>query len=459
MAKIVIIGAGPTGLSAAYHLEKKGFFDYKIFEKESTTGGLCRSVTQDGFTFDFTGHLLHIGDPYFRGFIEEIVGMHNLNTIIRRSFIYSQNTYTNYPYQVNLFGLPEETIIECIEGYATRKKSRKKPHNFTNWVLQNFGQGMGKYFFFPYQKKIFDYDLNKISASWTGRFVPSTSLQQIIRGALYNAQDPNIGYNAQFFYPKNDGISFWVNKLADRLQNPIHTQFSVESIDVKKKVVRFSNGHEEHYDQLITTMPLDIMLTSLRESSSTSLASAASKLLCNKVVNFNLGIAHPDLSDKHWIYYPEKQYPFYRIGFSHNFAASMAPAGHSSLYGEFSYVHKSPATVTRMLKQSLKETKKLFKIGEHEIATEKIMHIDHAYVIYDFWREKNLAKIHSRLAEHAIYSVGRYGEWKYSSMQEALLDGKKIADSLVIIPAQQAHYMPDMPMDHSSTATGQVEAS
>ncbi len=95
MAKIVIIGAGPTGLSAAYHLEKKGFYDYKIFEKESNTGGLCRSVTQDGFTFDYTGHLLHIGDAYFRSFIEDVVGMQNLNTIHRRSFIYSQNTYTN----------------------------------------------------------------------------------------------------------------------------------------------------------------------------------------------------------------------------------------------------------------------------------------------------------------------------------------------------------------------------
>ncbi len=74
MAKFVIIGAGLTGLSAAYHLEKKGFTDYALFEKEPSIGGLCRSTVQDGFTFDFTGHLLHTSDTYFRSLLTELVG-------------------------------------------------------------------------------------------------------------------------------------------------------------------------------------------------------------------------------------------------------------------------------------------------------------------------------------------------------------------------------------------------
>jgi protoporphyrinogen oxidase len=442
MAKIVIIGAGPTGLSAAYHLEKKGFYDYKLFEKESTAGGLCRSVEQDGFTFDFTGHLLHISDPYFKSFIEDVVGMHNLNTIYRKSFIYSQNTYTRYPYQVNLFGLPEDTVVECIEGYIRRKKSSRRTQTFPEWVLQNFGAGFGKYFFFPYQRKIFAYNLEKITASWTGRFVPSTSLKQIIHGALYDTPESSIGYNAKFFYPKVGGISFWVDMMAHELQNDFYTDFCVQEIDIKNKVVLFTNGHVESYEQLITTMPLDTLLRLIKEDSSTHMAASADKLLCNKVVNFNLGIAHPNISEKHWIYYPEKQYPFYRIGFSHNFSSAMVPDGCSSLYGEFSYLNESPATVARMLKQSLKETKRVLKINEVDIVTQKNIHIDHAYVIYDFWREKQLPKLHNELQKNQIYSVGRFGEWKYSSMQEALLDGKKIVEKLIIVPAQQATFMP-----------------
>src|SRR3990170_3724192 len=94
MAKIIIIGAGLTGLSAAYHLEKKGFHDYLIFEKEEQPGGLCRSTYQDGFIFDYTGHLLHISDPYFHQFLEEIIGFEQLISINRKSYIFFHGTIT-----------------------------------------------------------------------------------------------------------------------------------------------------------------------------------------------------------------------------------------------------------------------------------------------------------------------------------------------------------------------------
>ncbi|MBN1549644.1 FAD-dependent oxidoreductase [Candidatus Babeliales bacterium] len=440
MAKIVIIGAGPTGLSAAYHLEKKGFFDYKIFEKERMPGGLCRSIQQDGFTFDFTGHLLHVNNPYFSSFLEKLVGFHNLNSITRRSFIYSHGTYTRYPFQSNLFGLPDEVIVDCIEGYATRKKKKTQNKSFHEWVLENFGNGMGKHFFFPYQKKIFSYDLHKISAAWTGRFVPKTTLRDIIRGSLRDMHAASVGYNANFFYPKTEGISFWVNQIAQQLESPIYTDFCVEEIDVSQKCITFTNGHTEHYEHLITTMPLDRLIHSLKESSAMHLEPAANKLLCNKVVNFNLGIAHADVSSKHWIYYPEQHYPFYRIGFYHNFAESLVPYGHSSLYGELAYLNETPKQITAKVRRSIKEAKKVLGINSRDIATEAILPIEHAYVIYDFWREKHLPKIHATLHDHQIHSIGRYGEWKYASMQESVLDGKAVIDRLLIIPAQQVSY-------------------
>ena len=126
MAQVVILGAGLTGLSTAYHLEQNNFFDFKLFEKEQTTGGLCRSVTENGFTFDYTGHLLHASDSYFSEFLKTIVGFENLAIIKRRSFIYSHETYTRFPFQVNLFGLPTDVIIECIEGFIQKPTLKKK---------------------------------------------------------------------------------------------------------------------------------------------------------------------------------------------------------------------------------------------------------------------------------------------------------------------------------------------
>ena len=431
MAEIVIIGAGLTGLSVAYHLEQQGFYDYKIFERESTVGGLCRSVEQDGFTFDYTGHLLHINNDYFHSFIEKTIRFEKLNTIKRRSFIYSQDRYTCYPYQTNLFGLPLDTITECIEGYITRPPARKKYASFHQWVLHSFGKGFGKHFFFPFQQKLFDYDLKKLSASWTGRFVPKTSLSELLEGAITNRGDKEIGYNPHFFYPRQGGINSWINTIHLHMKQPVHVGYDLQHVNLREKTVLFKNGAQETFKHLVTTIPLDCFLARLKETSDLSFHSAIPFLLCNSVVNINLGIKRETLQDKHWVYYPEKQYPFYRIGFPTCFSDRMSPPGYSSLYSECAHLRKPPRSINNLLRASRDAIKKCFNIHDAEIHTEKIICIDHAYVIYTPWRDRFLARILKKLSGYSLYSIGRYGAWKYSSMQEAVLDGKECAETLL----------------------------
>lgn len=433
---VVIIGAGLTGLSAAYHLEINGFHNYILLEKENSLGGLCRSIQQDGFTFDYTGHLLHINDPYFRQLIDTVVGLEQFNNIERRSYIYSQGCFTQYPYQINMHGLPVSTITECIKGYLERPR-KKNCSSFKNWVLTHFGAGFAKYFFFPYQEKIFDIPIEKLSASWTGRFVPQTSLDQIIGGALSPQAIP-IGYNAQFFYPKRQGIFFWVNKLAQKLQTQPQTQSTVTNIDLAKRIITLANKNSIKYKQLITTIPLDELLGIITEPSSSSLKKARSKLQCTSVININLGLNRADLSDKHWIYYPEKQFPFYRIGFPHNFSEHMAPLGCSSLYAEYGALNKTGEHIKESLIQSKQALKTLWNIAEHEILTEKNLFIKHGYVIFDRWRDNNLQPLLKELAFYNVHSVGRYGAWKYASMQEGILDGKEVAQE--ILKQQPLHH-------------------
>ncbi|HZW60597.1 MAG TPA: FAD-dependent oxidoreductase [Candidatus Babeliales bacterium] len=438
MANVVILGAGLTGLSAAYHLEKNGFYDYTLFEKEETVGGLCRSIEQDGFTFDLTGHLLHASDNYVRSLIDNLIGLQHFNYITRQAYIYSQGRYTHYPYQINLFGLPTKIIAECIEGFVTRNPTLKENPSFYDWVLHEFGAGFGNHFFFPYQTKMLAHDIHNLTASWTSRYVPKTSLKQIIDGALTENNGSDVGYNAHFFYPKYGGTFFWVNRFAKHIKNPIKTNFCVQSIDIQHKKILFANGHIESYNQLINTIPLDTLLHALREPSSSTLKSSAHKLLCNSVVNFNIGVNNSSLGDKHWIYYPEHQYPFYRIGFPHNFSSELVPAGCNALAGEFSYINQPSATIDETLKMAIKQVKTLFNIADQDIKTEKIIYISHGYVIYDFWREQYLPVLLKTLQKQSIYCAGRYAEWKYSSMQDALLDGQKIAHTITALPARTA---------------------
>lgn len=433
MADIVILGGGLTGLSVAYHLEQQGYHDYKLFEKEERVGGLCRSLQGDGFTFDYTGHLLHISDPYFKTFLEATIGFEKLAQIDRRSSVYSSEKLTPYPFQTNLYGMPQDVIIDCIKGFVERPQRLPKDPSFAQWVLANFGAGIAKHFFSPYQEKIFDFPLDKLSASWTGRFVPPTSLEALLRGAL-TASTQAVGYNAQFFYPLAGGILSWIESIARKIGKAPYTGYELIAVNTHTKTVLFANGHEEPYKQLVSTIPLDFLLQRLQEKSHTNLFRAHEKLICNSVINLNLGIARPEISDQHWIYYPEKKYPFYRLGFPSNLTSQMSPPGCSSISAEISALKRSPTVVAERLKQARLEIKKLFHSAESEIVTEKIITIPHAYVIFDRWRDKHLDGVHEQLAAYHIFSIGRYGAWKYASMQESVLDGKELAGKLIPSP-------------------------
>lgn len=434
MAHVVILGAGLTGLSTAYHLEAQGFFDYVIVEKEQSPGGLCRSVRRDGFTFDYAGHFLHINDHSFESFITQVIGLATFNNVIRKSFIYSHDTYTPYPFQVNLHGLPPDVIADCIEGFVQRPTRPSACSSYYNWVLNTFGLGFGKHFFFPYQSKIFAYDLHKLTNSWMGRFVPGTSLRQIIHGALTPPDHTAIGYNATFWYPRAGGIDHLVQTLTNTLINPIKTGHAVNSIDLRTKTITCANGHEEPFTVLVNTMPLDLCLGMLKEPASSSLHSAQRHLVCNSVVNFNLGVAREQLTDKNWVYYPEAHVPFFRLGFPHTCSTAMAPHGYSSVAGEWAHINASAKAIEQTTHHAITYAQKTLGLRTKEIVFQHILHLQHAYVIYNTWRDRNIDKLLTRLQEHAVYSIGRYGGWKYSSMQEAITDGMHAAAQILATP-------------------------
>lgn len=438
MAQVVILGAGLTGLSTAYHLEQQGFYNYCLFEKEPTIGGLCRSIEANGFTFDYTGHLLHINNEYVRELIQKIIGFEHCTAIERRAFIESHGVQVAYPYQMNLYGLPTEVIAECIEGYVTRKMRKAAPQttqSFHSWVLEHFGEGLAKHFFFPYQEKIFDLSVKKFTASWTNKFVPQTSLKDMLTGALQPQVHTKIGYNAHFWYPKQGGINELVSKLHQTLTHAVHTNYCVKSVDLVHKVVTFTNGHEEPFETLISTIPLDVLLTKVREKSDTALAPAARKLRCTSVINFTYGVNRPELPaerpNTHWVYYPEKQFPFYRVGFPHNFAKSLVPNGCSSLSGEASMLKQDKTHQEQLIEACQTSAKKLFGLVTHDIVTEQILVLDHAYVIFDRWRDQHINQLLQQLETNNVYSIGRFGGWKYSSMQDAFLDGKTVAEKVL----------------------------
>lgn len=441
MAEIVILGAGLTGLSAAFNFEQRDYLDYEIFEQDSRPGGLLKTESIDGFNFDYTGHLLHISDPRFKSFLEDIFDFEqDLVLNKRNSSIFHSNMFVPYPFQMNLYGLPADVIYECIDGYIKRKINLKKTISFYDWVLKYFGSGFGKHFFFPYNGKLLSYDVKKVLSSWTGRFVPQTNLKLILNGAIQRKIDQSVGYNSCFYYPKCGGIEVLISKIKSRLKNKIKTNHKVVFIDLQKKVVYFENGHEEKYNKLITTIPLKDLLAGTK-----SFNHISEKLLCSSVVNFNLGFNKNDIGPWHWIYFPESQFPFYRVGFWNNISQSCVKHGCSGIYGETSYLQgsKSCRQVDNLIEKSEEKVLNFLRLSGNNIVTRRTLHLKYAYVIYDLWREKNLPKILNILEQNSVFSVGRFGGWNYSSMQEAFIDGVKVVER-VLKEIQYFHKVNDL---------------
>ncbi len=438
MTRIAILGAGLTGLSAAYHLGG----GYDIFERDVQVGGLCRTMERDGFLFDYTGHLLHLRQDSTTRLIQELLPDRYIQHS-RKSRIFSQGRLVNYPFQANIYGLPPEVIKECIIGFVETLTSDRRlpagasasrdagvPRSFQDWVLDTFGAGVAKYFMFPYNQKLWRTPLDQLSADWVSWAIPKPTLDEFLNGAL-GIQNREFGYNPTFLYPKNGGVSQLPEAFARHLNagSLLMGKTAVE-IDAGEQTIHFADGSCFQYDTLISTLPLQQFMSLLKSVPGT-VREAAGTLRAISVYDVNIGVKRPNISDAHWMYFPEPDYPFYRVGFPTNFSETVAPPGCSSMYVEVSALPHERIPKQELLESVYAGLRKSGILRENdEILVEDVVRIECAYVIYDLNRKQALETILPFLASQRIHSVGRYGAWEYSSMEDAILAGKKTAENL-----------------------------
>lgn len=414
---IMILGGGLSGLAASMECQAP------IYEAADRAGGVGASDTVDGFTFDRGIHVLNTKEKKFLGFLEGL-GL-DMGIRTRVAHIYSHGCYTAYPFQVNTAGLPIKLRMRCLWGYLRRGKN-PAPENYADWMRKTIGDGFADTFLIPYSEKFWGVHPREMTYEWTGTKVPKANTMQVLRGALWN-QRTAVGSNASFHYPENGPGYGAIGKAIEQRAGEIHIDHCAVNIDTDARVVTFDNGLKAAYEVLISTIPLPA-LTRITSSAPERVRQAAAKLRTNSILVVNLGIAREDLSDKHWIHFPEPDICFFRLSFPKNLDASTVPPGQAAVSVEVAYSEKRPINRDTIVERVIEDLKRTGILrDDDQVVTRHTHDIPYGYCIYDKARKPSIRTIRDWLDTVNIVPAGRYGLWSYFWSDEAIVSGQKSA--------------------------------
>jgi UDP-galactopyranose mutase len=471
----VILGAGPTGLAAALHLGRESL----LVEQHDTVGGWCRSIEDKGFTFDHAGHIMFSTDPYVLALYERLLG-DNLHWQNREAWIYSKAVYTRYPFQSALHGLPPEVLKECLVGaIEARFGSLEKPalrvsptgpsraaaetaetgatapaaaatpapspaagpvatvpRNFEEFIYKVWGKGVARHFAIPYNQKLWAVPLSEMETSWLGGRVPMPDLQEMIDGALEPVHKP-IGPNARFGYPLRGGFQALMNGFLPLLEGPLLLGTRVVAVSPSRKTVTFDDGRSVGFQTLISTMPLPHLVQAMGSEAPAFVREAARQLRQVSVRCVNLGIGRENITDKHWIYYPEDTV-FHRIFVQGNASPHCNAPGGFGLTCEITYspTKPLPAEGDALVRRCVDDAVRVGLLRPDDVVVcANQVDMPCAYVVYDHARAAHVETIRTWLAAAGILLAGRYSEWAYYNSDHAFVAGRKAAETALQLNA------------------------
>lgn len=420
--RIVIIGAGPTGLGAAHRLNEVGHTNWLLLEKGADAGGLAGSYKDDkGFTWDLGGHVQFSHYKYFDNLMDELLGPDGWLHHERESWVWMRDRFVPYPFQMNIRRLPHEEMKECVAGLVRLYKNPPagKPVNFGEWVNATFGEGLARVFMRPYNFKVWAFPLEEMNYTWIGERVAVTDLERVINNIFDEKDEVSWGPNNTFRFPVTGGTGAIWRACADRLpKERLRYGAEVVSVNTAAKQVTLADGSVESYDLLLNTMPLDLFLNM---SDQPQLAKKAAGLKYSSTHIFGVGLKgkpRGDVSKKCWMYFPEDDCPFYRVTVFSNYSPNNVPDINQywSLMAEVSESPAKPVSATpeerlEEVIQGMLNTR-LIESRDDIVDTWQIR-LEHGYPTPSLERDGIIFDILPQLDKLGASSRGRFGAWRY----------------------------------------------
>jgi UDP-galactopyranose mutase len=434
--KIVIIGAGPTGLGAGYRLQELGHEDWVLLEANDYVGGLATSFTDEaGFTYDIGGHVMFSHYDYYDNLVDKLMGG-EYTELEREAWVWMEDRFIPYPFQNNIRDLDPETVFDCVNGLIKAQRENRPFSNFKEWVDAVFGAGIAEHFMIPYNFKVWATPAELMNHVWIGERVSVVDVETILRNVLLREDQVSWGPNNTFKYPLRGGTGHLYEGLRQYVAPNLKLETSVTGIDPVAKVVRTADGQAYPYDALLSTMPLNKLLGSI-DGVPDHLHQAAGDLLWSGSHFVGVGIDRPANSSKNWIYFPEPDVPFYRVTYLSNYSPYMTARPDQTLLltetSQSAFKPEDPDTIVDQVVDGLIATGLMVEEDRSRIVTTWLCSPAMSYPVPSVGRDAALGTIQPWLREQGIWSRGRFGAWLYEigNMDHSTMQGVEFVDHVL----------------------------
>ncbi len=439
--KVVIIGAGPAGLTAAYELCREGVPSI-VLEKDDVVGGISRTVNYKGYLFDIGGHRFFTKVKAVEDMWREVLGKDRFLRRSRLSRIYYNKKFFYYPLKATnaLLGLGLWNCVMMVASYAKAQMFPLKPErSFEDWISNRFGKRLFNTFFKTYTEKVWGMSCSEISADWAAQRIKGLSLIATIRNALLASQVRQKGEVIKtlidaFDYPEKGPGMMWELVAADiqKHGSELRLGSNVEKIHwTRGRVVAIetgTNGTREVIDgsDFISSMPMRELVQKLEPTPPCEVLEAAAQLGYRDFLTVSLIINKEELFADNWIYIHDSDVKVGRIQNFKNWSPSMVPDPTRTCLGLEYFCFEGDGLWSmkdeELIALGVKELGMLGLIDPEDFEDGSVVRMPKAYPVYDDVYVDAVNTIREFLTTVPnLYLVGRNGMHKYNNQDHSML--------------------------------------
>lgn len=438
---VVIIGAGPAGLSAAYELTKSNK-SAVVLERSSSVGGLAKTIESNGYYYDIGPHRFYTKNEEIRDLFINILGEDAIN-VDRLTRILYRGKYFNYPLTAlnALFGLGIFEAIFIVSSYVFTKLKRlinkKEITNFEEWVIDNFGERLYRIFFKNYTEKVWGIDCTEIGDDWASTRIKGLNLISAVRYSLFpNSSKRPKSLIDRFLYPAKGAGMLW-----DKFEEAVVSQGGqveknreVASITSHKggykvmAVDRDKNKFEYYCNQIFFSIPPKLFFNMLDADIPKHISKAANSLRHRNHISVHITVDHKLFPDN-WVYVHSPDLQLARVSDFSNFSKHMTKEGHSPLSVEYFCFDEDVvwnSSDEELIQLAFDEVSQIAEstIPNLQILDASVTRSKNAYPVIEKGYQENIDIVRDWLPSlKNISAIGRAGMFKYNSQDHDMATG------------------------------------